>query len=223
MHQKALRHLAMKQYGALLADPPWTFATWSETRQTRAAKNHYDVMTLADIAQFPMAPLALPDSCLFLWVSSPMLPQALDVMRAWGFIYKGVVFCWVKLNKKSPGFHMGMGYWTRANVELCLLGTRGKPKRLAKDVRQLVVEKRREHSRKPEIVRASIERLVAGPYADLWSRQSRPGWDCFGNEAGKFDGQPMDLNKELESPKVNQLLLPGFYQEANPCTEDQVV
>ena len=83
---------------------------------------------------------------------------------------------------------MGMGYWTRANTEPCLLATRGKPKRLNADVRQGIIEPRRQHSRKPDCVHGRIERLVAGPYVELFARQSRPGWDVWGNEVGKFDG-----------------------------------
>ena len=99
-------------------------------------------------------------------------------------------FYWVKLNaapKPDADYFIGMGYWTRANPELCLLATRGKPPRWAKDVRRLVVERRREHSRKPDCVRARIERLVAGPYLELFARETKPGWDCWGNQLALFD------------------------------------
>jgi N6-adenosine-specific RNA methylase IME4 len=101
-----------------------------------------------------------------------------------------VGFYWVKLNaapKPDADYFIGMGYWTRANPELCLLATRGKPPRWAKDVRRLVVERRREHSRKPDCVRARIERLVAGPYLELFARETKPGWDCWGNQLALFD------------------------------------
>jgi N6-adenosine-specific RNA methylase IME4 len=81
---------------------------------------------------------------------------------------------------------MGMGYWTRANSEPCLLATRGKPKRLNADVRQGIIEPRREHSRKPDCVPGRIERLVAGPYLELFCRTTRPGWTVWGNQVGKF-------------------------------------
>ena len=96
----------------------------------------------------------------------------------------------MKLNaapKPDADYFIGMGYWTRANPELCLLATRGKPPRWAKDVRRLVVERRREHSRKPDCVRARIERLVAGPYLELFARETKPGWDCWGNQLALFD------------------------------------
>jgi N6-adenosine-specific RNA methylase IME4 len=86
-----------------------------------------------------------------------------------------------------------MGYWTRANTEPCLLATRGRPKRLNADVRQAIIEPRREHSRKPDGIHKRIERLVAGPYLELFARQQRPGWDVWGNEVDKF-AQPDNYN-----------------------------
>ena len=106
------------------------------------------------------------------------------------------------LIRVERSFFTGLGYWTRANPEMCLLGTRGSPKRLAKDVRRLVVTPRREHSRKPDEVYDRIERLAAGPYLEVFAREGRPGWDAWGNQAGLFDGGavatrkwPSDLSK----------------------------
>ena len=93
--------------------------------------------------------------------------------------------------------YMGLGYWTRANSEVCLLATRGSPKRLNADVRQGHHCPRREHSRKPEGVHERIERLVVGPYLELFARQRRPGWDCWGNEVDKFNGG-YDSHKDVE-------------------------
>ena len=127
-----------------------------------------------------------------------MLRHAMDVIEAWGFTYKTVAFYWVKLNKGRGGiflspsdFFTGMGFWTRANPELCLLATRGKPQRRATDVAKLLIEARREHSRKPDETYARIERLVDGPYLELFARASRPGWDRLGNQAGLFDQGPV--------------------------------
>jgi N6-adenosine-specific RNA methylase IME4 len=110
--------------------------------------------------------------------------------RRGAFEYKTVGFYWVKLNtasKHDADYFTGLGYWTRANPEQCLLATRGKPTRLAKDVRRLVVERRREHSRKPDGVRERIERLVAGPYLELFARETKQGWDCWGDQVVLFD------------------------------------
>jgi N6-adenosine-specific RNA methylase IME4 len=101
-----------------------------------------------------------------------------------------VAFTWVKLNKQAKhaaDFFTECGYWTRANPEQCLLATRGNPVRRARDVRRLVVERLREHSRKPDCVRERIERLVSGPYLELFARESKPGWDCWGDQSGLFD------------------------------------
>jgi N6-adenosine-specific RNA methylase IME4 len=116
------------------------------------------------------------------------LPRAFDLIRAWGFDYKTVAFYWVKLNsaaKHDADFFTGLGYWTRANPEQCLLATGGKPMRRAKDVRRLVVEKRREHSRKPDRVLERIERLVSGPYLELFGRETKPGWHYAGETASR--------------------------------------
>ena len=139
----------------------------------------------------PVADLAAPDCCLFLWATNPMLPQALDVMASWGFAYKTVAFCWAKRTKHGK-WHIGTGYWTRANAELCLFGTRGKPKRLSRAVRMLVEAPVREHSRKPDEVRRRIEELVPGPYLELFARETAPNWTtALSNQAGLFDAGPV--------------------------------
>lgn len=184
--------LPRHSFAVITADPPWRFRTWSETNQTKAAARHYDLMRTDDIRALPVADLARPDCVLLLWAINPMLPDAIETMRGWGFTYRTIGFCWAKTTPRTgaswaPKYHMGLGYYSRANVEICLLGVRGKPKRKAKDVRQLIVDSRRQHSRKPEQFFASVERLFDGPYLDLFSRESRPGWSTFGNETGKFD------------------------------------
>jgi N6-adenosine-specific RNA methylase IME4 len=122
-----------------------------------------------------------------------MLRQAMQVTEGWGFTHKSCAFVWTKANVSQMDMFrddadpdMLMGYWTRANTEFCLLGTRGKPKRLAADVRQAIIEPRREHSRKPDCVYDRIERLVAGPYVELFARTRRKGWSSWGNEIDKF-------------------------------------
>lgn len=178
------------RYGAIYADPAWTFKNWSKKGEGRNASAHYECMRFEDIAELPVTELAAEDCALFLWVTDPLLPKGLELIERWGFKYKTVGFCWAKLNRtlkaKSPYF-MGAGYWTRANSEQCLLATRGKPKRLSRSVRRLVVEQRREHSRKPDGVREGIEQLVAGPYLELFARETKPGWDCWGNQVNLFD------------------------------------
>jgi N6-adenosine-specific RNA methylase IME4 len=139
-------------------------------------------MSLKEIMALPVADIAAKDSVLFIWAIDSMLPQALEVIKAWGFTYKTVGFTWAKTNAKSQGFFTGLGYWTRCNPEQCLLATRGRPKRLNRDVAQLIVAPRREHSRKPDEVRTRIE-----PFCELFARSSSPGWVTWGNESNKFD------------------------------------
>lgn len=190
------------KYGAILADPPWRWESWGRYRGQRASlapigdrsvDKHYDTMEATNIRDLPVAGLAAKDCVLFMWGTWPMLPEAMDVLQSWGFEYKTCAFSWMKANGTQIEMFdaeitadMLLGYWTRANSEYCLLGTRGKPKRLNADVRQGIIAPRREHSRKPDGIHERIERLVAGPYVELFARQRRPNWDCWGNEVGKF-------------------------------------
>lgn len=178
------------RYRAILADPPWNFKTRSQKNQTKGQK--YRTMTLADICALPVAELADPKGCaLFLWGTAPMLPQALAVMEAWGFSYRSAG-AWAKRSKRNNTWAFGTGYLFRSAMEPYLLGVRGRPKPMAKNVRNLVVEPVRENSRKPEAIYTDVARLFDGPRLDLFSRQERPGWDAFGDELGKFPAL-MDL------------------------------
>ncbi len=181
-------------YRVIYADPPWTFATYSRKGKGRSAEAHYDCMSLADIKRLPVADWAAPDAVLLLWATDPLLDRAMEVIQAWGFTYKTVGFYWAKLNRgrgrlafSEADFFTGMGFWTRANPEPCLLATRGHPKRRASNVRKLVVAPRREHSRKPDEVSERIEALLEGPYLELFARTSRPGWDSWGAQPALFD------------------------------------
>ena len=117
----------------------------------------------------PVADLAAKDSALFLWATFPQLPEALRLIQAWGFTYKSVAFVWLKQNRKSPGWFYGLGFWTRGNAEVCLLATRGHPKRQAANVHQFIISPVREHSRKPEEAR---EKIVAASSLYLEVRES---------------------------------------------------
>lgn len=182
------------KFGAILADPPWRFATFSEKGRQKCADQHYDVMSLEEIKALPVADVAADDCALFIWVLDHMIPDALEVIEAWGFTYKTVAFYWAKTAKGCDEtgefrFPIGQGYWTRANPEQCLLATKGRPQRLSRAVRRLVVSERREHSRKPDRIRQDVEALVGGPYLEMFSRSSAPGWTAWGNETEKFDEQ----------------------------------
>ena len=193
-------------YGAICADPPWHFrartalqvGNWTSRRD---AEKHYPVMGLEEIKALPVKRLAAADCHLFLWTTGPNLPASFEVISSWGFRYSGIAFTWVKLRRSfdamqlralpmmEADLHVGLGLTTRKNAEFCLLARRGNCRRAAKNVREVILAPVREHSRKPEEFRARVEQYV-GPgirIAELFSRESRPGWDCWGAEAGKFD------------------------------------
>jgi N6-adenosine-specific RNA methylase IME4 len=175
------RARAGERFGVIAADPPWTFVTRSAKGKGRSAEQHYECMTLEDIKALPVAAVAADRCALFLWTTCPLLPAAFEVIEAWGFTYSTVGFLWAKRTPTDDGWHIGMGYSTRSNVEPCLLATRGSPERLSKSVRQLVVAPVREHSRKPEEILHRIRALYPGPYLELFARAD--GWTRLGNEA----------------------------------------
>jgi hypothetical protein len=148
-----------------------------------------------------------PDAVLFLWIVQTQIPQAVKLVEAWGFTLKSIAFAWVK-GEGLPMFpddittQIGMGMWTRAEFEQCWLATRGKPKRLDAGVRQVLLEKRREHSRKPDGIHERIERLVAGPYLELFARQQRPGWTVWGNQTDKFKSSAMSSTNESKNISI---------------------
>jgi N6-adenosine-specific RNA methylase IME4 len=180
--------LPLLHYGLLMVDPPNLFENWSEAGEDRNPNQHYDCMTEDDILDLPIGHLASRDAIMLLWTSAPFLLKAIRQMAHWGFEYKTVGFTWVKTcSVATEKFHFGPGYWTRANPELCLLGTTGQPARLSAAVPELIVSPVREHSRKPDEAYERAMQLAGGPYADIFSRERRPGWDSWGREVGKFD------------------------------------
>jgi N6-adenosine-specific RNA methylase IME4 len=192
--------LPKKHFGAILADPPWHFQSWSPEHQDRKAP--YETMSREEIQNLPVSSLAADDCVLFLWICWPQLEEAMELIKKWEFTYKTCAFSWIKadaqqleLFRDDVDVQVGLGYWTRANSEVCLLATKGSPKRLNADVRQAIVEPRREHSRKPDIYER-IERLVGGPWCELFARNTpRPGWVKWGLEVGKFDDKMEDLSR----------------------------
>jgi N6-adenosine-specific RNA methylase IME4 len=180
----------LNHYRVIYADPPWTFSTYSRKGKGRSAEAYYNCMSLVDIKALPVAEWAADDCMLLLWTTDPLLPTALDVLSSWGFTYKTVGFYWAKLNKsadptiyRDSSFFAGLGFWTRANPEMCLLATRGHPHRRNANVRKLIVSPRREHSRKPDEAYERVESLCEGPYLEMFARSSRPGWDRWGAES----------------------------------------
>ena len=140
-------------------------------------------MSADDICSLPVADIAEDNSVLFLWVTFPNLQESFRVIKAWGFEYRTVAFVWVKRNKKAINWFMGLGYWTRANAEICLLAVKGKPKRISKSVRQVIDSPIERHSKKPDETRERIVELMGDlPRIELFARQKTDGWNVWGNE-----------------------------------------
>ena len=164
-------------------DPPWQFKAYSDTGQGRSAERHYQTMTMEEIKNLPVCDLADKDCAMFMWTTLPVLKESFSVLERWGFEYKTVAFVWIKKNRKADSLFWGMGYWTRSNAEVCLLATRGNPKRLAANVHQVIISRIEEHSRKPEEARSRIEQLMGDvPKIELFARRKAVGWDVWGNE-----------------------------------------
>jgi N6-adenosine-specific RNA methylase IME4 len=184
----------MIPFDLVYADPPWAWAARSPKGEGRSAKNHYNVMSLQGIKDLPISQIAADRSVLCIWAIDSMIPEALALGSAWGFEYKTVVFHWAKTNQKSPGFFFGLGYYTRANVEQCLLFTRRKDSLIRKirggglkvvdhSVPRLIVSPIGRHSEKPDEARIRLERLFGDVRrVELFARSRRPGWEAFGNQ-----------------------------------------
>lgn len=173
-----------KKYNIIYADPPWAYHVWSKKGQGRSAESHYSTMEKENIQNLPINRICEKNCVLFLWVTAPCLEQGLELIRAWGFTYKTVGFTWVKQNKKSDSFFTGMGYYTRANAEYCMIATKGKIlERKSHAVNSVVCSHIERHSKKPNQVRDRIVQLFGDiPRIELFAREHADGWDCFGNE-----------------------------------------
>ena len=173
-----------KRYDVIYADPPWRFLTYSEKGKGRSAERHYPTMAKEEIQQLPVNRISAKDSVLFLWVTAPCLIEGLELIKAWGFTYKTVAFTWVKQNKRNDKPFMGLGYYTRANAEYCLIATKGKVlERKSRSVSSVVISHIERHSKKPDEVRKRIVELYGNrPRIELFAREYSDGWDCFGNE-----------------------------------------
>ena len=137
-----------KKYNIIYADPPWTFKTYSDKGKGKSAENHYPCMTIDDIYNLPVQDISDENCVLLMWVTYPLLKEGIKTIEEWGFTYKTCGFSWIKTNKKGgtafngkDNLFWGLGYWTRANNEICLLATKGKPKRQSKGVHQVVMSK----------------------------------------------------------------------------------
>ena len=176
-----------KKYNIIYADPPWSYRDKCNAGK-RGASHKYKTQSLDWLCSLPVKDIAADDCVLFMWVTMPKLFEGPElVMKAWGFEPKTNGFLWVKRNKITPSWFWGMGRWTRANPELCLLATRGKPKRISASVHSVIDSPIRKHSQKPDETRDRIVELCGDlPRIELFARQRTPGWDAWGNEVERW-------------------------------------
>ena len=203
------------KYNVIYADPPWSYKD-KALAGNRGACCKYDVMDTVDISKLPIDYIAADDCVLFLWVTMPKLNECFDLIEAWGFQYKTCAFNWTKMNKVANTPFMGMGRWTRANNELCLLATKGKPKRISAGVKMLIetledgeVEvlhsRIQGHSKKPDEVRDRIVELCGDvPRVELFARNTTEGWDVFGNEVDNSITMPNNIPMKNNEAGGNQ-------------------
>ena len=206
----------MKKYNIIYADCPWNFKTYSDKGKDKSPDKHYQCMSIEDIYNLPVNDIAADNSVLFLWVTFPLLQEGLETIKRWGFTYKTCAFNWFKKNKKSNSWFWGMGYYSRANTELCLLATKGKTlKRESKSIHQVIDTNNpfdilanykdyyhdtefvdaviEHHSKKPDIVRDRIVELFGNlPRIELFARETYDGWDALG-----FEINGKDIRDEL--------------------------
>lgn len=183
-----------RQFGTILADPPWRFSN----RTGKMAPEHkrlsrYPTMTLEDIMRLPVSQLASQRSHLYLWVPNALILEGLAVMKAWGFAYK-TNLVWYKIRKDGGPDGRGVGFYFRNVTEVVLFGTRGSLRTLSPGRRQvnILLTRKREHSRKPDEFYDIIERCSPSPYLELFARHIRPGWTQWGNE---IESNGIDINK----------------------------
>ena len=182
--------MSAAKYDIIYADPPWHYAARKTgTKFGGGVTDKYPTMTVDEICAVPVSDWAADDSVLLLWTTMPYLDRSFTVINNWGFKYVTMAFTWIKTNPVSGTVFAGVGNYTKSNAELCLLAKRGQGiPRENRDVHQVIMSPRREHSRKPDETRDRIVRLFGDrPRLEMFARTSPPGWDVWGNQTEKFD------------------------------------
>jgi N6-adenosine-specific RNA methylase IME4 len=199
----------IKKYQVILADPPWQYDD-PKGNDPKMGGIIYKTMANDEIYLLPVQNIVDNDCLLFLWATMPKLKEAITTIESWGFKYITCAFVWVKQNpnndfkhpelfypteKEVFNIYSGLGHWVNGNVELCLLGKKGTPKRASKSVKQVIIAPRGKHSQKPNEARIRIRELCGESinYIELFAREKHEGWDCIGNE---INGK--DIKEELE-------------------------
>ena len=189
-----------KKYAILYVDPPWRYNKRNKfgTSFGGGVAAHYPTMSMAEIQKLPIERLAAKNCALFLWVTFPYLNEQIKLFDCWGFKYKTLGFSWLKTNSRDGRPFFGVGYYAKSNCEVCLLGVKGSLKPISNRVSSCIIASRRDHSRKPDIVRDKIVELFGDlPRIELFARQSFEGWDCWGNETDKYAQEENNAQIEL--------------------------
>lgn len=208
------------KFDLIYADPPWEFRSNSEEKTGRNVRRHYSTLSLKELKMMPIEQLAEDNSMIVMWATGPTLDQAISLMRAWGFKFKGSLFTWIKTTKKG-GLHMGLGYITRKNAEFCLYGTKGTGLGIPtnRSIEEVIMARREEHSKKPleayerlELLYPNVTRL------ELFARNLRDRWISFGDELPEGYATGKRTLRAVKNLKVKQayfeILVPeieGFY------------
>lgn len=180
------------KYNIIYADPPWSFKNFNNETASKWVGDQYRCMTFEEMCEMPIKNFCEKDCVCLMWVTFPKLKEGIALLEAWGFEYKTNAFTWIKKNKKSTDTNFwGMGYYTRSNAEICILGTKGKVlPRLSHKIHSVIESPIREHSRKPDEVRDKIVKLFGDiPRIELFARTETEGWDVLGDETKQFHGK----------------------------------
>lgn len=185
-NENLLAYCNGQKFATIYADPPWRFQNRTGKVAPENKKlNRYETMDLEDIKAMPVSQIAASKSHLYLWVPNALLPEGLEVMKAWGFEYKGNIV-WEKVRKDGMPDGRGVGFYFRNVTEILLFGIRGDNNRTLAPARSqvnLIRTMKREHSRKPDEIIPIIERCSLGPFIELFARGDRDGWAMWGNQA----------------------------------------
>ena len=181
-----------KKFDIIYLDCPWHYNDECHAGE-RGAIYKYPLMTMDELKALPVGSIAADDCVMFLWVTFPKLEEIFEcgLIKHWGFEYKTNAFTWIKKNEKGKGLFWGMGRWTRSNAEICLLATKGNPKRINADVHSVITTPIEEHSKKPSVTRDRIVQLCGDlPRIELFARQAAPGWVSWGLDVGTLYTPP---------------------------------
>jgi len=175
----------IKKYQIIYADPPWKYNSRAnhKTKFRGGACGHYQLMTMDEIKRLPIKKIADKNSVLFMWCTFPYLNEQIKLFDWWGFRYRTLGFSWIKTNSKNGKPFFGVGYYTKSNCEICLMGIKGQLKPISNKISSVIISPRREHSRKPDEIREKIIQLFGDlSRIELFARQKTKGWNVWGNE-----------------------------------------